>query len=124
MRRMSLPFAPDPAFLRRAAGSPGRALHLSWSLAVRAPEFLAPYRFPRSAERLLGEFPREGPVPERSYVGLMRYFAEGWRHYRTAGGQGAAYPGLRRDTAGASTAPIDRISWRSRDGDFRRHHHP
>lgn len=78
------------AIARKAA----RGTALLWMLAQRSPALLARRRFPREAERLLDPFRRNAPPSAADYEDLVRYFAVGWRSYRTADGTGAAYPGL------------------------------
>jgi hypothetical protein len=82
------------AFLLRGLRSPRRAIHLWWSLALRLPHLVTPYRFAGAAERLLEPFVEGDRPDEEAYADLVRYFAEGWELYRLPEGQGAAYPGL------------------------------
>lgn len=63
------------------------------SAARELPSLFRGYRFPSSAERLLLPFKNSTSPGEDDYADLVRYFALGWRTYRTAGGEGARYPG-------------------------------
>jgi hypothetical protein len=51
-------------------------------------------RFSRRAERLLDPFRGQVAPSMHDYHGLVRYFAESWKTYRTASGAGAEFPGL------------------------------
>lgn len=66
---------------------------LLYSAATELPSLFRGHRFPSSAERLLVPFKSRDDPGETDYDDLVRYFALGWRTYRTPGGEGADYPG-------------------------------
>lgn len=60
-------------------------------------------RFPGTAERLLEPFQGKAAPSMDDYQGLVQYFAQSWKTYRTSSGAGAEFPGL--------------PSWSGRDAD-------
>ncbi|MEX2641946.1 MAG: DUF2264 domain-containing protein [Acetobacterales bacterium] len=81
----------------------GRGVAVLGGLVRHSPALIRHHRFPQSAERLLREFHAASPSPA-AYADLLRYFALGWRAYRTDAGSGARYPGLPSWSGGKADA--------------------